>query len=43
LSTEKNQRSRQKEPEPAEEDADNEIMDLSDPEKITKERGRWWW
>jgi hypothetical protein len=41
--TEKKQRSRQKEPEPAvEEDADNEIMDLSDPEKITKERGGWW-
>ncbi|XP_033607593.1 lachesin-like [Cryptotermes secundus] len=35
---EKKQRSRQKEPEAAEEDASNEIMDLSDPEKITKER-----
>jgi hypothetical protein len=30
------------EPEPAEEEeAGNEIMDLSDPEEITKERGGW--
>lgn len=39
LSAEKTQKSRQKEQELDEEDADNEIMDLSDPEKITKERG----
>lgn len=39
---EKKQKSRQKEPQPSEEDADNEIMDLSDPERITKERGGWW-
>ncbi|KAJ4433253.1 hypothetical protein ANN_15512 [Periplaneta americana] len=36
---EKKQKSRQKEPEPEAEEADNEIVDLSDPEKITKERG----
>jgi hypothetical protein len=42
LSAEKKQKSRQKEPQPHEEDADNEIMDLSDPERITKERGGWW-
>jgi hypothetical protein len=35
---EKKQKSRQKEPQPSAEDADNEIMDLSDPERITKER-----
>ena len=39
---EKKQKSRQKEPQSSEEDADNEIMDLSDPERITKERGGWW-
>lgn len=42
LVAEKKQKSRQKEPQPSEEDADNEIMDLSDPERITKERGGWW-
>ncbi|XP_021923930.1 neurotrimin-like isoform X4 [Zootermopsis nevadensis] len=38
----KKQKSRQKVPDSNEEEAGNEIMDLSDPEKITKERGGWW-
>lgn len=42
LSAEKKQKSRQKEPQPHEEDVDNQIMDLSDPERSPKERGGWW-
>lgn len=42
ISADKKQKSRQKVPDSNEEEAGNEIMDLSDPEKITKERGGWW-
>jgi hypothetical protein len=41
LSTEKKQKYQPKEPEADEEDDDNEIRGLVDPEKITIERGGW--